>query len=647
MTTTPALQLVQQGDQLAAQDDPTAAEICYRRALATDELCTEAWQGLGLLHTAQRRYAAAIPCFEQAIILQLHDATAHHHLAQAFHKSGYEAQAIIQYEYALELQADASVQDHLLQALLTLGNRYHQQDLLAEAAACYQRLISLDPDHIEAHIQLGILAGAEGDWGRAQRHCQKANPLSDESVTDLLQRGVGHYHQGELLAAISCFIQMVAIQTDYPGHYNNLGLIIAQLGYHRQASRCYQQALTIQPDGNIYHNLAISYYQSGQVHQAEHCFRSAIALQPDYAQVYNNFGNFLQLQNRMPEALEAFAATLALDPHCRGADLWYHISQGSVWLAEGRVRDGWKEWVWAWYQPQCRAVMLNNDFIVNTEPWNGTDTIAGKQLLVIAGGAGFGDDILWCRYLERLVTTYQAVVTVLSPPALMTLLATIPSIRVVSHYPSGHFDAYIPLLALTYALDIPFPLLQPDPPYLTVPTQLKTEWHDRLQLYLDSPYQPCFTVGLCWMSGGAQTLWKPRSIVHVEKLWPLFAVPHTQFFSLQMGADASMLQRFPAGRLHDLSAVLGDFLNTAAIISQLDLLITVDSAYPHLAGAIGHPVWMLQADQNDARWMHDRDSSHWYPSMRLFRQQQAGNWDEVIEQAATALHQAVATKLSG
>ncbi|MBF0158288.1 MAG: tetratricopeptide repeat protein [Magnetococcales bacterium] len=607
----------------------------------------EAWNSLGLRLMAQRRYGASVPCFEQAIALQFHHVMAHHYLAEALVQTDRVARAIVHCEYGLILQPDSSVmRDQLIRALLTQGHGYHRQDHLAEAQHCYQRILTLHPHHAEASVQLAIMALAERDLTSAQHHSQGVIDGSDSSFAELQRRGVACYHQGETLQAIACFIQLAAMQPDHAGPYNNLGMLVTQLGYHHQAVRCYQQALDKQPDSNSYHNLAISCYQLGRVMEAEQGFRAAIAMQPDYVQAHNSFGNFLQLQNRMGEAMEAFAAVLALDPDCNSADLWYHISQGSVWLAQGRVREGWKEWVWTWYQQKYRRIMLNDDWIVDHEPWNGVDDLAGKRLLVIAGGAGFGDDILWCRYISRLVTTYGARVTVFAPLSLVTLFKTIPAIEVVTRYPaSSCFDAYIPLLALTHALDIPFPLPAPDPPYLTVPDHLWQQWQHHLQPYLGYEQQPCLTVGLCWMSGGAQTLWKPRSILHIEKLWPLFEVPHTRFFNVQTGASAAMLRRFPPGKLHDLSADLGDFLNTAAIFSQLDLLITVDSAYPHLAGAIGHPVWMLQADRNDARWMHDDETSHWYPSMRLFRQKRAGDWDEVIERVVAALHQAVAVKL--
>ncbi|MBF0158736.1 MAG: tetratricopeptide repeat protein [Magnetococcales bacterium] len=639
-----AAQWLLQGEQLVSRGDHGAARSCYQRALAIDQHCSEAWNNLGLLLMSQQDFNAAVPYFEQAIALRLSNVLAHNNLASAFVKLGLLPKAIVEYEYALVLRPDQAIRNNLIQALLALGNRYHEQDRIEEADRCYRRTVALNPDHSEARTQLGILALAEGRLTEAADHCRVAAQSFGLTAADLQRRGVESYHQGRILEATAWLIQTLVMQPQHPGHYNNLGLILAQLGYHGQAVKYYEQALRIKPESNSYNNLGTSLHRLGRMRESEACFKQAIAMQPDYAQAHHNLGFNLAAQYRIPESAASFAEAFRLVPGDHTAML-YHMLQGDAWLAEGRYREGWKELTWFWYQRQYRRSLFSDDLIVNQEPWNGTDDLAGKHLLVVTGWEGLGDAIQLVRYVPQLAKVCGAVITLLCQPVLVPLFATVAQVHAVKpreeSWQSMSFDAYVPLIALPTILDIPFPFLDVDPvtrgkPYLTVMADVREHWQRRLQPCLA---EPGLKVGLCW-AGGDKTPWgRARHIEHVEKLWPLFGVSNVKFYSFQMDADDQTLRRFPPGRLHSFGSDLKGFMNTAAILSQMDLLITIDSAITHLAGAIGFPTWLLLPAVTDYRWLCDRADSPWYSSLRLFRQREAGDWDGVIERVVVALQQ--------
>ncbi|MBF0123741.1 MAG: tetratricopeptide repeat protein [Magnetococcales bacterium] len=644
-----ASQLLQQGEQLAARGDHTAARAYYQQALAADPHCSEAWNNLGLLLMAQQNFSEAIPYFEQAIALKLPNVLAHNNLASAFLKLGNLTKAVVQYEYALALRPDPAIGNNLIQALLALGNRYHGQDLIADAEACYRRILTLKSDHSEACIQLGILALAEGNLKAAAEYCRVVVDPAKLPLADIQRRGVDSYHQGRVLDAVACFIQVVNLQPDFLGHYNNLGLILAQMEYHGQAVRCYHQALNIRPDSSSYNNLGTSLHRLGQMRQAEECFKKAVAIQPDYAQAHHNLGFNLAAQYRIDESAAAFAIAFRLSPGEHTAML-YHMMQGDAWLAGGRTMEGWQEFSWFWYQKRYRKSLFSDDFIVNQEPWNGTDDISGKHLLVVTGWEGLGDAIQLVRYVPQLIRDYGVTVTLLCQSTLVALFATVEGVHAVRSRTDPwqfiKFDAYVPLIALPAIFKVPFPEMDKSAadcvPYLTVTEEAKLQWQHILAPY---QYERCFRVGLCW-AGGDKTPWgRARHVEHVEKLWPLFDVPQVRLFSFQMDADGQTLRRFPPGQLYQFGSELQGFMNTAAILSQMDLLITIDSAITHLAGAIGFPTWVLLPAMTDYRWLREREDSPWYPSLRLFRQRTMGDWDEVIGRVVVALRQAVTAKL--
>ncbi|MBF0159546.1 MAG: tetratricopeptide repeat protein [Magnetococcales bacterium] len=646
-------QLLQQGDQLSVQGDFATAKTCYQRALALDSHCTEAWNSLGLLLMSEQHFEEAVPYFEQAIVLKLGNVLAHNNLASAFLKLGHFAKAIVQYEYALAMYPNQAIRDNLVQALLRLGNHYHTQDRLVDADACYRRILIFDPDHRESHIQIGILALAKGDLASAAERCRCVVDRDKVSFGDMQRLGAEHYHQGRTLESFAYFVHVAAAQPDLSGHYNNLGLVVTKLGYEHHAVRCYKQALAIQEEGVTYSNLGTALHKIGRLQEAEQCFRRVVEMQPDSAHSHYALAFNLTAQTRFPEALSHFEIAANRRP-TGDTEVLYHFTRGWVWLSQGNM-EGWREQAWYWYQKKYREFFFLErklprteltDFLIHKEPWNGVDCIAGKRLLVITGWEGFGDDIQMIRCVRHLIAVCGHV-TLVCRPALVELFRTfdlIDSVRSIADPTlSVDFDEYVPLMSLPsiFHLHCSMVFMGKFVPYLTVPRVVQDEWFNIIKKYTNTSKYKKINIGLCWTSSDRNKSHEARYINNIELLWPLFDIQGTQFFSLQIGIDINTTSRFPPGKICNVGHKIHSFMDASAALSHLDLLITIDSAYTHLSGALGRPVWLLLPIVSEFRWLHDRSDSPWYPSVRIFRQRELNNWSTVIDDVSIELSKLV------
>jgi hypothetical protein len=262
--------------------------------------------------------------------------------------------------------------------------------------------------------------------------------------------------------------------------------------------------------------------------------------------------------------------------------------------------------------------------------WNGED-IAGRTIL-LHGEQGFGDTIQALRYVP-LVAARGGRVLLDVPPPLARLAARLPGVAelVTEGQAPSRFDFHSPLLSLPRAFATAPETIPADIPYLSAEPEAIARWGD-------ATAGDGFKVGLVWAGSPLHRSDARRSIA-VEKLEPLLRLPGARFFSLQVGERAADLARLAPGLVTDLAPKLSDFAETAAVIAHLDLLITVDTAVAHLAGALGRPAWVMLRRVPDWRWLIDREDSPWYPTLRLWRQRTRGDWDEVVRRVRAALQE--------
>jgi tetratricopeptide (TPR) repeat protein len=429
--------------------------------------------------------------------------------------------------------------------------------------------------------------------------------------------------RGRYEEALACYDHALAIRGDIPQIWNNRGRALRRLDHLDEAEQSLREALRLKPDfANAHNNLGVLLEYLGRFEEAEASVRAALRLQPERAVAHFHLGNILYDLGRAGEAAASYRTALRLQPEISGL----HASLGFALLLAGRFEEGWKEFESRWLTEP--GVTLRP--LWGVPSWDG-EAIGKRAILLVSADAGHGDTLQFCRYVPQIAAS--AGTTILSvQPALMRLLSRLPGVSEIvteGGRPSS-FDLWCPLMSLPYAAGTTLETIPATTPYLTADPADVVHWRERLAGFAGP------RVGLCW-AGGRSNLDRRRSIT-LDTLAPLGAVSGVQFISLQKGPPATQVARPPHGmELYDFTEELDDFADTAALIDNLDLVISVDTAVAHLAGALGKPVWLLNRFDTDWRWLQNRDDSPWYPSLRLFRQPTHGDWPSVISRVQGAL----------
>src|SRR6266699_1113635 len=509
----------------------------------------------------------------------------------------------------------------------------HRAGRLPEAEAGYSEVLAVDPENIDALHFLGVIAYQRGEHGRAEELISRALSRNASNAPAYSNLGNALGAQGKLDAAIVCYQQALALQPEYADALVNLGAAFRAKGELDKAVQCYQHALSLIPEAPMAHaNLGNALAQQGKLDDAAACLRKALALKPDFPEAYDYMGNTLIGLGRSQEAEESYRRALALRPDSAELKLGYSLLklllgdyETGFLLYESRLdKDALPQ---ATYSPlQERMAQLGD-----APRWQGESGDA-KTLLVWTD-QGLGDTLMMMRYLPMLKERGFEKVIVCCEETLVRVVQRIPGVdEVVSRSqstPVGGSDCHCPITSLPFMFKTRVESIPNKIPYLHVPDELRRKWAEKLA-GLATP-----RVGLAWAGRKDHPKDALRSI-RLEKLSLLFGVAGVNFVNLQKGPEASQITETGL-RIHDWMDECGDLLETAALVDQLDLVISVDTAVMHLTGALGKPVWHLNRFETEWLWMLEREDSPWYPSMRIFRQQRPGSWDEVIARVASAL----------
>lgn len=498
-------------------------------------------------------------------------------------------------------------------------------------------------------------AGLNGpDWHHGGVALQAAASAANE-------HGFQLHLQGRLSQAEPYYRQAVALDPYFPEAWTNLGLCALAGKRVDQALACQRQALLLAPDSaDVHNNLGMAHYTKGHIAEAENAFRAALRLKPAHPNAMLNLGSARQLQHHPAEAEALFRRALELgaDPargrgnlalslleqvrpeaaeaECRAALAVaevpeVHANLALALLMQGKLEQGWREYEARW-QVEAGVGPLPNMLVPQwAVPQWGGQALHGKTVLLWAE-QGFGDTLQFCRYAP-MVAAAGGLVVLAVPRALKRIMATLDGVaNVVCEDDTGlpHFDYHCPLLSLPAAFGTTLETIPACVPYLRADP---APWRDALDAL------PGLKVGLVW--AGKSRTEQPhaaaidrRRSMRFRDMAPLLGVAGCDFVSLQLGPAAA--QR-PAAGLLDVSERIADWSDTARLIAGLDLVISVDTAAAHLAGALGKPVWLLSRFDACWRWLTGRDDTPWYPSMRLFRQETPGDWAGVIERVRLAL----------
>ena len=390
-----------------------------------------------------------------------------------------------------------------------------------------------------------------------------------------------------------------------------------------------REALRLQPDfANAHDSLGHLLNRLGRWEEAEASVRTALRLNPQAANAHVTLGHIFRQVGRADEAQASYRAALSLRPDNANC----HAALGLALLLAGDFEAGWEEYEWRW---RARGMVgERNRFPVPS--WNG-DPIGDRTILLHAE-QGHGDTLQFCRYVPQIASTARTVLEVQPPLARLLSRMPGPIVTVAGGDPLPAFDLHCPLMSLPRATGTTITTIPGTTPYLAADPADIVRWRARLAGLSG------LRVGLCWAGGGdADPLTDARRSIALEMLSPLAEISGVSFVSLQKGRPAAQATNPPGGMtLHDFTDELNDFADTAALIDCLDLVISVDTAVAHLAGALDKPVWLLNRFDSCFRWLLSRDDSPWYPRLRQFRQPTPGDWSRVVGRARDALQRLAA-----
>lgn len=527
-------------------------------------------------------------------------------------------EAIRLYQDALARRADfPEALNNLAAALMRVGR-------LDQASLACRRAIELRPNFVEAYCNLGSLLHQQGHHEQAMNTLRQGLSMSPDDLNLLMNLAESQRVTRQFQQATATIQRILQLQPQLSVAHNSLGVIFHEQQLFEQAKDAYRQAISLQPDfAEAHYNLGTTFHESHDEEPAIAEFGEAIRLQPTMVQAWNNMGNALLNIGRQSEAAEAQRRAIAIRPDMPAA----HFNLGTALLTLGDLQNGFKEFEWRWQTPELS--LSHRKF---AQPrWNG-ERIDGKTILLHAE-QGFGDTIQFIRYALQVVEAGGKILLACQPE-LKRLLSCAPGIQQITagDVPLPRFDLHCPLMSLPLVLKTTLNNLPAPIPYLSAEPALAEEWREKFKTHAGR-----FKVGLIWAGRPTHTHDSRRSIA-LQQLAPLTQIEGCTFFSLQKGNRADQASQPPAGmELIDLGPQLHDFADTAAVLDQLDLLITVDTASAHLAGAMGRPVWVLLPFAPDWRWMLGRNDSPWYPTMRLFRQPSLDDWSPAIASVVEAL----------
>jgi len=557
------------------------AEAAYGQLLAIDPRNAEALHGMGWLAHQAGNNQIAIQFLERAMESRESDYILHWHIATVCERMGLAGRADAAYARACELKPKE-------RDLLNRWGVFLASNALGERALeVFKRVVKLDPNFAEGFRNIGL-------------------------ISDQLDR----FPEAE-----AAFRTSVGLEPGSADAWQALGRTIGRAGRVEESIESFRKAIEISPyhfDANF--NLAIALRKLRRFENAIAPLERAMTSRPGSAVAMKEMIRNLADLGRHREALPLIDTALAMAPH--DADL--HGERAFSLLATGKLLDGFREYEWRWKTSR----FPQNRRYTHVPQWTGFD-IAGKTILLHAE-QGYGDAIQFIRYAP-LVAQRGARVLLQATTDTLSLLQTAGGIsEAVSEAGSPpKFDVQCPLLSLPLAFGTTLDTIPNASPYLHADPATIEHWKPRLE----AP-PGVRKIGLVWAGRGRHWRDQERSMP-IEMLAPLAPVENVKFFSLQKGNAAA--DRVHGVEMIHLGADLKTFMDTAAVLAQLDLLITVDTAVAHLAGAMAKPVWNLLGGFTDFRWMLDREDTPWYPTMRLFRQARRGDWENTIERVVQAL----------
>ncbi len=592
------------------------AERLWAATIANGDNSPETHRKLGELYLQLGNYERAGALLNVAAASASSDAVLIAKLARACQESGELDKAKTHWLRVRELDPGAA-------PLLQLGIIHHRQGDLASAADFYAEAIGLDRYETGAHLNLGKIHIAMGRLDAAQACLEAALEVSPAEPRVLESLGEVKGMQGDLDRAIGYFEKALEAAPDFGPALANMGLALQKKGRLPEAVNWLRDAIRVDPSNiNASLTLGVVYRQMGQTEAAILHLERALALFPDHPRILSSLGAGHAHSGNYALAQLYVERALAAAPELVEA----RLNRAFLHLVKGDYRQGFAEYEIRLQEPPLRQLVAGDRW----PAWRGEPLAARK--IVLRAEQGFGDSIQFIRFAQKLVDQGATVLAVASRP-LLRLLAAADGVSSCIEEANNDVQADFccPIMSLPHRLGVTLDTLPANVPYFKLQDSDIDRWQEKLKAC--KPLK----IGIAWASDPGNWISIAKSIP-LNELLPVLDTQGVSFFSLQVGHGGEQLKELPASiNILDPTGDLTDFYETACLIENLDLVIAIDSAVAHLAGALGKPTWVLLHHAPDWRWQVEGNGSRWYPTARLFRQAEPGHWNGVVAALAQAL----------
>jgi tetratricopeptide (TPR) repeat protein len=644
--------LNRRGDQLGALKRQEEALAAYDAALAITPDHPEVLNNRAVTLLELKRPEEALASCDRALALRSDYADARYNRGNALSALGRHQEAIADYDATL------TIEPNRLDALNNRGFALSASNRREEALACWEQAIAIEPGHLEALYSRARIFMSLERYEEALAAYDQVIERDPRRVEALSNRGLVLDRLARHEEALRAYDMALAVDPDSADILINRGNSLVALKKFEDALTVFHRALTIDPKHFVGHTgRGGALFRLKRYPEALDCYEKAVAIAPNQMQGYNNRGLALAMLGRHDEAFASYDTALEFDPNFVEA----LINRGNVFgslgrseralvdylraletrpdsvearwntslaqLTLGNFREGWKNYEARWRKEETAAHRRK----FKQPLWLGEEEVAGRTIL-LHPEQGLGDMLQFVRYAPLLASRGARVILEVSP-SLKTLLAQVEGIAGI--FGQGEvlpdFDLHCPMMSLPLACGTELATIPAEIPYIPVPADRIPKWRARL----GESQAPCesrrLRVGIAWAGSASHINNRNRSIA-LSRFADLFSASNVEFVTLQkeLGpGEAAALRRHP--NVTVVGEELSDFADTAALISLLDLVVSVDTSVVHLAGAIGRPFWLLVPFAPDFRWLLEREDSPWYPTARLFRQPRINDWDSVLE----------------
>ncbi|CEN56281.1 tetratricopeptide repeat protein [Candidatus Methylopumilus turicensis] len=655
-TSEPLNEMLMKGYAFHQQGYLKDAQVIYQQILNRQPMHFDALQLAGAIALETKHYEQALSLLSKAIKLHPDYGLIHYNLGIAFQALNQFKSAISCYDEAIRLTPDFA------SAYSNRGDALQATNQLQAAIDSYNQAIDLNPDYFEAYSNRGNALQSLKQYQEAIASYEKAIRLNPHFAEAYSNQGNVLQELKQFETAVASYDQAIRLNPNYFEAYSNRGNALRKAKFYDIAIASHAQAIKLNPNyAEAYCNRGNVYLALSNLDQAIVDFNKAINLKPQFFEAYSNRGRAYLERRQYDKAMADLDKALSINPHYipalihRGntikdlkpinstsakqamanydkainidpefADAYFN--KALLKLLLGEYEEGWALYEWRW---KGGDLALRN---FSQSLWLG-DTAIKDKIILIHVEQGLGDAIQFCRYIAMVEGLAPKQIILEAPEAIISLLSTLKNeVTLIKQGDAiPEFDLHCPMMSLPHAFKTNVSSIPAEIPYVFAEKNKTKEWRDKLGL--KSPLK----IGLVWSGSTTHKNDHNRSLL-LKQLTPLLDLPF-EFHSLQKEIRPNDLDTLNAlKQIHQHQDALNDFSDTAALIENMDLVISVDTSVAHLAGVLGKKVFILLPFAPDYRWMLDRSDSPWYPTATLFRQPEIDDWKSVIHQVRLALH---------